>query len=66
MMEKSYEVREVTAVVTHGYKVSETKKQWGVFVEPYGINTYICDTKEQAEQWVKNKEVKQDGIRLSR
>lgn len=48
------------------YKVSETRKQWGVFVEPYGINTYICGTKEQAEQWVKDKEVKRNGIRLSR
>ena len=57
-MGRRYEVRETTAVYTFGYKVSETRKQFGVFVKPYDINTYICDTREQAEQWIKNKEAK--------
>ena len=54
-MAKTYEVREITGIVTHGYKVSDARKQYGVFIMPYGINTYICDTKEEAEQWIKRK-----------
>ena len=54
-MTKTYEVRKITGVITHGYKVSNTRKQYGVFIMPYGINTYICDTKEEAEQWIKRK-----------
>ena len=55
-MKKTYEVKEITGVVTHGYKVSNTIEQYGVFVMPYGINTCICDTKEEAEQWIKRKQ----------
>lgn len=54
-MTKTYEAREITGVVTHGYKVSDARKQYGVFIMPYRINTYICDTKEEAEQWIKRK-----------
>lgn len=58
-MKKWYEVREVQGIYTHGYKVSETKKEFGVFVMPYNINTFICSTREKAEQWIKNKEAAQ-------
>ena len=58
-MKKWYEIREIN--VQHsfgrntGHHASELRKEFGVFVMPYNVNTYIASTREQAEAYVAKK-----------
>jgi hypothetical protein len=52
-MKKWYEIREVN--VQYGFRTlypCELRREYGVFVMPHNINTFICKTKEEAEDYI--------------
>lgn len=60
-MKKTYTVREVEAVYTHGYHVSETRREYAVTIEPYGIMIYTAPTRERAEAWLADKLAREEA-----